>query len=79
MGKILDGFMKVHELDDAQVLAMIGEAYLQIADPEFVYNTDKDKIVPDDIKEESKRMIPEAAFASLAALMERSEGGDEDV
>lgn len=69
MGKILDKFMEDHELDDALVLAMIGDAYLQIIDPEFVYNNDKNKIVPEDIMEEAKRILPEAVALSLMAYI----------
>lgn len=76
MGKILDGFMKKHDLDDATVLALMGEAYLQIVDPEYVYTSTKEKGVPERIREEAKQRIGECAAASLEAFMMGFMGGE---
>lgn len=77
MGKILDGFMKMFELDDAQVIAMIGSATLQIIEPDLVADRIKKDPPPENVRKEAKKLVDESAFAILAALMERYEGGDE--
>ena len=76
MGKILDGFMKMHELDDAEVIAMIGNAALQIIDPDLSFKKIKENPPPESIKKEEEKLVHAAAFALVAALMERFEGVD---
>lgn len=79
MGKILDGFMKIHDMDDALVIAMIGNAAMQIIDPDLSIEKIKKDPPPENIKKDARELVEATAFAVLAALMERYEGGDEDV
>lgn len=76
MGKILDGFMKYHELDDAQVLAMIGNSALMIIEPDLSIEKVKKDPPPESLRKEAETLVHAAALASLAALAARFGGGE---
>lgn len=75
MGKILDEFMKFHELDDAQVLAMIGNSALMIIEPDLLIEKVKKDPPPESLRKEAETLVYAATFASLAALASRFGGG----
>lgn len=76
MGKILDGFMKHHELDDVQVLTMIANSALMIIEPDLSIEKVKKDPPPESLKKEAETLVYEAALASLAALAARFGGGE---
>lgn len=77
MGKILDDFMNRHDMDDGQVLAMIGDAALQIIEPDLSIEHIKKNPPSDSVKKEAREIVNDAAFAVLEALAERFLGGKE--